>query len=325
MILSSMTDSERVEELRHVNELLRRVCRSGTIAGGYPRDVNLGRDASDIDLWIPIRYYPDAARRIELVMELGEALGQHQFSKVGVRSRITIHEALDRAREGNPLAALGPQGTYTTGGPTGYVEAWEAHREFFDNRGGFNPLQVIFTSQPSSENLYRAFHVGLTQYTVDRDGGILASPMAVQDVANRTLTLHNPLSNTPQKFAQYLSKIKLKYPDHRVVMNIPVTDPQWATYYQTLLNAGVLNGPRQMVQAQSEVTSGNTIRLNNRAGIGWTSWNGAITDPIPPQPTPVHDDAELHARLLGDAAQQRALEALRQWRRIRAETPVRRG
>lgn len=332
-----MTHEQRINEFISVARRLERVCGSGRILGGYCRDALFGIDASDIDFWIPIRYYPSKARRVRLVMELGEALGQRGFKQVGRQG--TIHELLREAEQEEerrrnpppptvvplevlewnlqvirvrfPDAQVGdtvdweiPQpvmpnelGTYTNGGPTGFVEAYEADPEFFENDRGFNKLQVIFTSETSADGLHNRFHIDLAKcYTMS--GMPRATASAFHDWENQTLTISNSSGNTPRKFAAYIRKMQRKLPNFRVNIAIPTASPEWNTLYAGLLQEGVLNAPtRQVVPSQAEVPTGDTLRLDDREVVRrvaervsrWRSFGQAFEQGVPPEPTPVPD------------------------------------
>lgn len=269
MILASMALAERNEEFAEVAQRLFQVCRSGRIAGGYARDTIFGADASDIDFWIPIRYYPERERRLHLVEELGDALGQYNFRRAG--QRLTTSEELTHINTpfGLQVSEESRYPTAAEGNPTGIVEAYEAADPAFINRGHFNKLQVIFVDRGVSE-IENSFHVGLCRVSGIRLSGTsffapYASPRAEQDWREHTLTINTFAGQRPDKVVSYLEKLKRKFPGFNVNITVPVTDLSFHEYYTAMFEGGLLNAPRAILQAETQGTAGDTIRQQDRA------------------------------------------------------------
>lgn len=272
-----MTIEERFSEYNQVAQALQRVCRSGRIAGGYARDSYMGVDASDIDYWIPVRYYPELSRRLMLVEALGDALGQYNFHKVG-SPHATTHQ--EREALENPHFAT-PSSNYPGMGdnnPTGIVEAYEAAEEGFINRGGFNKLQVIFCNREVN-SIEDAFHVNLCKFgsVPNRDGSITPQAThigATDDFVGRTLTINSFVGQRPNKLVQYMNKLKGKFQGARVNISVPVVDPLFHEFYTALFEGGVLDAPRAILQTETQGTPGDAVRQSY--GEDFVSTAGAI-------------------------------------------------
>lgn len=237
MILASMTSQQRFDEVADVNQKLRSVCASGRIAGGYPRDAWIGVDASDIDFWIPIRFYRSPDRRRALVESLGRALDQYGLERTSSDGY------------GNNQSA------------TLVNETWGPGASFF-NRGSHNPLNVIFVEHSEAGIVHEFFDVGLCQYWVSPGGGIGFTQRAYRDHVDNNLSLiRSNFDNTPvETIVAYTRKLKRKFPNFAVRL-----DPLTEGLYQQLFDVGVLDAPRQMVQAQTEGTTRDEVRLNDGA------------------------------------------------------------
>lgn len=250
MILSSMTIEERFAEVREVNQRIQRVAQSANIAGGYVRDAIFGNDASDIDVWVPIRYYRSAEARYSLVQRLGEALDQYGFRIAGDGNGYN-----DRDNPNAPQMGAAAQ------------VAYEADGDSFFNRGGFNKLQVIFTGLNSTHSVHEWFHCNLAMCALNViDGEPYATPQAQRDFAGRTITLTaDALDQPPVRIARYVRKIQNKYPGYRVMMPGGFSVDTWQRLYSGLLQEGVLNAPtaRQVVPPQTQIFNWDEVRLDD--------------------------------------------------------------
>lgn len=258
MILSSMSTRQRYDEVIEVCRRLSLVCRSGRILGGYPRDAVFGKDASDIDFWIPVRFYPSAERRARLVEELGDALGQYNF-----RNAATHVSTQDINTE--PLV---PPREYANQN-TGVVEAYEAHPDAFINRGGFNKLQVIFIEQSNSGLAMSRFHVDICRayVAVDFRGQPFApevTPSATDDFTNRRLTINSFTGQTPDRLLPYIAKLQRKFEGFRLNIRVQVDDHDFNSNYLALFNGGFLNAPRAILQTETQGIAGDSIRQQDR-------------------------------------------------------------
>ncbi len=320
MITEGMSLNERQEEVREVAQRIRRVSRSAMIAGGYPRDALFGRNATDIDVWIPTSYYPDRARRLELVLELGEALGQQGFRQHGstditvfgelesIRRTEQLQRDMARAQEllrANNLepdtllnswlvnqlvgASIAVAPSYPARiGNNSLSEVYEPYDGLFENTGGFNNLNIIFlNNRPTRLGLLQNFHINLCKCYVTDDGRAESTLVAMNDYQNQTLTI-NPYASgsTDVTLANSILKIRRKYPFTVNLQINNIADERWRQFYTHLFELGVLDAPRAMVQTQAEELDWHQVRFDDRAdaaqGAGVVGWGQTRSVGVPP-------------------------------------------
>lgn len=220
--------------------MLRNITQNGFIAGGYPRDVVLGGQPKDIDIFLNGSQHPAGPNREDLVDRLFAAFGQTW----------TKDRPAAAVAEGNPV--------YNA--PAINVDnAFEVYYMATTDRT-WEPLNVIFSR--NNERGAR-FDWSICCAFVDFEGNDnfnLYFTEKDQDLANVTLF---DTTYMDQAIAHAL-RLREKYPQmqfkvpHRYLRQQPGC-------YEALIRGGVIDVPREILPPEAEAPAGNPVGLN--AGV----------------------------------------------------------
>lgn len=214
---------------------LRNLYRSAVIAGGYPRDIVLGAKPKDIDIFMDSVHFPTQERRDAAADSIFAAFGQ-----------TWTRDAEAAGLEPNAYGEV----------PAGQLDAGVFQVYYsITNDGEWENLNVIF-----SRHNERVIHFdwSICRAYLYTDG--IEFGRQARDLSNIQLmsTENMPL------VIKHAKRIKEKYPT--AVFKIPTNMVNNPNIYHQLLQGGIIDGPREILQAQGQNGGGNEVRQH--AGEG---------------------------------------------------------
>lgn len=214
---------------------LRNLYRSAVIAGGYPRDIILGAKPKDIDIFMDSIHFPTQERRDAAADSIFAAFGQ-----------TWTRDAEAAGLEPNAYGEV----------PAGQLDAGVFQVYYsITNDGEWENLNVIF-----SRHNERVIHFdwSICRAYLYSDG--IEFGRQARDLSNIQLmsTENMPL------VIKHAKRIKEKYPT--AVFKIPTNLVNIPNIYHLLLQGGIIDGPREILQAQGQDGRGNEVRQHAGAG-----------------------------------------------------------
>lgn len=235
MIALTMTLEEKQAIARQAARKLRNLYRSAVIAGGYPRDIILGAKPKDIDIFIDSAHFPNQERRDSAADAIFAAFGQ-------TWTRDAAEAGLEPQAYGELPAGQLDEGVFQV-----YYS--------ITNDGEWENLNLIF-----SRNNERVIHFdwSICRAYLYEDG--IEFGRQAMDLSNIQLmsTENMPL------VIKHAKRIKEKYPT--AVFKIPTQMVNNPNTYLQLLQGGIIDGPREILQAQGQDGRGNEVRQHVGAG-----------------------------------------------------------
>jgi hypothetical protein len=199
------------------------------IAGGYPRDILFGQGAvvpKDIDIWI--------SRRGRTVAEL-QVVAEGIFRKAG-QELIPVEED-----------QYGPDMVvFKSTGPS-----------------DIEPIEVIFHPYSTTHVLLGGFDINLCKCTINRVG-IMADAWAIAEFHSGKIPLVLGFLANPVKYLQYVRRVLEKYPEMKAVVDIRTYGGR--DIYRAAIEEGVINAPREILQAEGQAGFRDEVGFNAREG-----------------------------------------------------------
>jgi hypothetical protein len=233
------------------------------LAGGFPRDVTMGVAPKDLDIYI--RCLPDETQ--EVILEKASQV----FSAFGHKFKLVGSNGEDR-EDGYPMV-------YTV-------------FESEDVPEGHLPLNLMFS--PYQRGINMDFDIGLCEmYSYWNGRGnypgtytdmFTMSEYALRDLTEGTLTLlrwentDDSILEEPQlpltevdnnyferrmgKLINHIERVKNKYPEFPLLLGESFFNTRHAgTVLEVLSERGIINDPRQVLQAEGQELEGDQLRL----------------------------------------------------------------
>ena len=225
----------REEKLQEAMKVYRRLGRR-TIAGGYPRDVLFGQGdvvPKDIDVWISRQ-----GRTIQ------------QITKTAMEILARAGQELGRVVDGDERYGQGNV-VFTSAGPS-----------------DIEPVEIIFHTGVGLDNVLRGFDINMCKCYIGDHGVSSNFEASLEYITGRINIQARP---DMAKYSEHLKRVLLKYPHMKVVANL--TMAFLAAPYQFLVNEGVINAPREILQAERQEPDRNEVGFQAR-GNHWV--NAAI-------------------------------------------------
>ena len=225
----------REEKLQEAMKVYRRLGRR-TIAGGYPRDILFGQGdvvPKDIDVWISRQ-----GRTIQ------------QITKTAMEILARAGQELGRVVDGDERYGQGNV-VFTSAGPS-----------------DIEPVEIIFHTGVGLDNVLRGFDINMCKCYIGDHGVSSNFEASLEYITGRINIQARP---DMAKYSEHLKRVLLKYPHMKVVANL--TMAFLAAPYQFLVNEGVINAPREILQAERQEPDRNEVGFQAR-GNHWV--NAAI-------------------------------------------------
>lgn len=225
----------REEKLQEAMKVYRRLGRR-TIAGGYPRDIIFGQGdvvPKDIDVWISRQ-----GRTIQ------------QLTKTAMEILTRAGQELGRVVDGDERYGQGNV-VFTSAGPS-----------------DIEPVEIIFHTGVGLEAVLQGFDINMCKCYIGDHGVTPTFEASIEYVTGKINIQARP---DMAKYSEHLKRVLLKYPHIKVVANL--TMAFLAAPYQFLVNEGVINAPREILQAERQEPDRNEVGLQ----FGGNHWvNAAI-------------------------------------------------
>ena len=221
---------------------LHRLYASAVIAGGYPRDIILGAEPKDIDIFIDSTRFPSQERRDNAADNIFAAFGQTWTR--------------------DPVAAGFEANNYGAA-PAGQLDDGFQVYYSISNEGEWENLNLIFSR--NNERVMQ-FDWSICRAFAYSDGIEFGREARNLENIQLMFTENMPL------VIKHAKRIKDKYPT--AVFKIPTRYVNTPNIYRQLLEGGVIDGPREILQAQGQNGGGDQVRQHIGAGAGYQA--GAI-------------------------------------------------
>lgn len=230
-----MTAQEKIDLGRQAATKLRNAVPTinAIIAGGYPRDIILGAQPKDIDIFINANQARSQAARDQLADRIFDTFGQTW--------------TVDPVEAGLPANPYGPA-------PEAIEDGFQVYYAT-TTEGEWEKVNLIF-SRNNERTLQ--FDWSICKAYLYPEG--LDFSRSARDLNNVQLL---NTSNMPLVVA-HAKRIKEKYPE--ATFRIPTNLLHDRQAYQLLFDGGLLNAPRQVLQAEGEVLAGDQMGFNPGAG-----------------------------------------------------------
>ena len=222
----------REEKLQEAMKVYRRLGRR-TIAGGYPRDILFGQGdvvPKDIDVWISRQ-----GRTIQ------------QLTKTAMEILARAGQELGRVVDGDERYGQGHV-VFTSAGPS-----------------DIEPVEIIFHTGVGLDNVLRGFDINMCKCYIGDHGVSSNFEASLEYITGRINIQARP---DMAKYSEHLKRVLLKYPHMKVVANL--TMAFLAAPYQFLVNEGVINAPREILQAERQEPDRNEVGFQAR-GNHWVN------------------------------------------------------
>lgn len=212
----------QIEKRQEAMRVFRRL-GNRAILGGYPRDIIFGvGDVVPKDIDV---WVARQGRPLEDLMRTAEDI----FAK----AKQHIAKVHDGAQYGNGTVVISSDGA-----------------------SDIEPVEVIFHPGLDARMAMNTFDIDLCKCYIGH-GGMWSSPMASESyVTNRILV---NATHDYVKYADHLRRVLAKFPNMKVLADL--RGPFITRTYQALVEEGVINAPRQVLQAQGQDVDRDQVGL----------------------------------------------------------------
>lgn len=238
MLNLQMTQLEKISEAKNVwRRLGKRL-----IAGGYVRDLLFGGDRvlpKDIDVWVQRR-----GRSVDDLTVIARDVFHRAKQEIGV-----VHNAGNQYGNGNIV--------FTSAGAS-----------------DIEPIELIFHDHGDHRDLMDYFDIDICKCYIGASGLPVATTNAVVSQRNKHLILRNQGDMT--RYLDHVKRVIAKYPDMKPLV-WGLHNPWMQGVYQRAIAEGVINAPREILQAEGQGDYRDEVRLEVGADLARAAIFNAAT------------------------------------------------